>query len=125
MEAWKETCALGDLKLLGCKWELAGAYRASGQMNKAVQELEDLAEAEGEFRPEDTLTRLRTKRALGQAYLNNGQWMEAVDALERVTATSTRVNDPRLCFADVYEELSIAYEASGRLDEAVCIDLLR
>ncbi|KAJ4183425.1 hypothetical protein NW767_013592 [Fusarium falciforme] len=125
METWKKTCVLGDLKLLGCKWELAWAYRANGQTNKAVQELEELAEAEEEFRPEDTLTRLRTKRALGQAYLDNGQSMEAVDTFERVAATSARVNDPRLRLADVYEELSIAYEASGRLDEAICIDLLR
>lgn len=116
---------MGDLKLLRCKWELAWAYRANGQTNKAVQELKELAEAEEEFRPEDTLQRLLTRRALGQAYLDNGQSMEAVDTFERVAATSARMNDPRLRLADVYEELSIAYEASGRLDEAVCIDLLR
>lgn len=125
METWKETYALGDLKLFRCKWALAWAYRANGQTNKAVQELEELVEAEEEFHSEDTLCRLQVERALGQAYMENGRWTEAVDTLERVAATSARVNDPRLRLADVYEELSIAYEASGRLDEAVCIDLLR
>ncbi|EEU36082.1 uncharacterized protein NECHADRAFT_53204, partial [Fusarium vanettenii 77-13-4] len=125
MVAWKEICALSDSEVLDCKWELARAYRANGQSNEAVQELEELVEAEEEFRPEDTLTRLLTRRALGQAYLDNGRWMEAVDTLERVAAKSARVNDPRLRLAEVYEELSIAYEASGRLDEAICIELFR
>ncbi|KAI8711509.1 NB-ARC domain-containing protein [Fusarium sp. LHS14.1] len=121
--AWKEICALGDRKLLGCKWELAWAYRGNGQTNEAVQEFEELAEAAEKFCPENTLTRSLTRRALGQAYLENGQWTKAVDSLEWAAATSVRVNNPWL--ADVYEELSIAYEASGRLDEAVCIDLFR
>lgn len=125
MATLKETCALSDFKVLDCKWELAWAYRANGQTNKAVQELEELAEVVEELHLEDTVSRLLTRRALGQAYLDNGQSMEAVDTFERVAATSARVNDPRLPLADVYEELSIAYEASGRLDEAVCIDLLR
>ena len=123
VEAWKEICALGDLNLLGCKWELAQAYRANGQTNKAVQELEELAEAEEELHPKHTIRRLKVERALGQAYLENGQWTEAVDALEWAAATSAEANDP--CLADVYEELSIAYEASGRLYEAVCVDLFR
>lgn len=125
MAACKETCALGDLRLLGCKWELAWAYSANAQTKEAVQELEELAKAEEEFHPEDTQRQLQTKQALGRAYLENGQWMEAVDVLERVAATSARMNDPPLALADVYEELSIAYEASGRLDEAVCVDLHR
>ncbi|WAO96283.1 NB-ARC domain-containing protein [Fusarium falciforme] len=125
MATLKETFALSDSKVLDCKWELAWAYRANGQTNKAVQELEELAEVVEELHLEDTVSRLLTRRALGQAYLDNGQSMEAVDTFERVAATSARANDPRLPLADVYEELSIAYEASGRLDEAVCIDLLR
>ncbi|KAL2672302.1 hypothetical protein Neosp_013005 [[Neocosmospora] mangrovei] len=123
VEAWKEICTLGDLKLLGCKWELARAYRANGQTNKAVQELEELAEAEEDFHSEDTLRRLQVERALGQVYMENGQWSEAVEALEWAAATSAEANDS--CLADVYEELSIAYEARGRLDEAVCVDLFR
>jgi tetratricopeptide (TPR) repeat protein len=112
--------AQDDSHRLYTEHELAGAYRANGQVTEAVQLLESVVKIESRTLVEEHPDRLASQHALARTYRANGQVTEAVQLLESVVKIESRIleeeHPSRLASQ---HELAIAYEANGQVTEAV------
>ena len=107
---------------LDSQHELAGAYRANGQIKKAIDLLEYVINVERKL-AEDHPDRLASQHELARAYLENGQIEKAVDLLELVVKIrEDNLPEDHPDRLTSQHELARAYHANGKIDEA--IDLL-
>jgi tetratricopeptide (TPR) repeat protein len=100
--------------------ELAGAYRADGQIEKAVELLEYVVAVRIRILGEEHPHRLASQHELATAYQADGQIKKAVELLEHVVAVRTRIlakDDPSRLASQ--NELAGAYQADGRIKKAV------
>ncbi|KAF1963801.1 hypothetical protein CC80DRAFT_13282 [Byssothecium circinans] len=108
------------LDRLASQHELAGAYEADGQVQKAVQLLEHVVSVKEIVLVEEHPDRLASQHALAIAYEADGQLQKAVELLEHVVAVREKVlaeeHPSRLASQHA---LAVAYEADGQLQKAV------
>ena len=122
-ESVTQTCdALGphDPDTLASRNNLAGAYRASGRLDKAIalyeQTLEDSIRILGPDHPSTLTSRLN----LAGAYRAAGRLDEAITLYEQVFTGRSRVLGPDHRSTLISrDELASAYREAGRLDEAI------
>jgi tetratricopeptide (TPR) repeat protein len=99
---------------------LAMAYRADGQVQRAVELLEHIVEVVGKVLAEEHPSRLASQHALAMAYQAYGQVQKAVQLLEHVVAVREKVlaeeHPSRLASQHV---LAGAYRADGQVQKAV------
>jgi tetratricopeptide (TPR) repeat protein len=99
---------------------LAMAYRANGQVKKAVRLLEQVVAIRERVLAEDHPNRLASQHELASAYRANGQVKDAVRLLEQVVAIRERVlaedHPDRLASQHT---LASAYRANGQVKDAV------
>ncbi|KAJ5021108.1 hypothetical protein J3E73DRAFT_435012 [Bipolaris maydis] len=101
---------------LASQHELARAYKADGQVRKAIRLLEHVVR----IRTEDHPSRLASQHELAAAYLTDGRVRKAARLLEHVVGIRTEVlaedHPDRL---SSQHELANAYFADGRVKEAI------
>ena len=122
-ESVTQTCdALGphDPDTLASRNNLAGAYRASGRLDKAIalyeQTLEDSIRILGPDHPSTLTSRLN----LAGAYRAAGRLDEAITLYEQVFTGRSRVLGPDHRSTLISrDDLAVAYREAGRLDEAI------
>ena len=120
-----QTCdALGphDPDTLASRNNLAGAYRASGRLDKAIalyeQNLEDSIRMLGPDHPSTLTARLN----LASAYQAAGRLDEAITLYEQVFSGRSRVLGPdHRSTLTARDELAGAYREAGRFDEAITL----
>ena len=103
--------------------ELARVYQSDGQIKKATELLEKLANIKAAL-VEDHPTRLASQHELGRAYLDDGQVDNAIGLLERVVVIQeyTLLDDhphqqlSRQVLARAYQSKRMEKEASAVLD---------
>jgi tetratricopeptide (TPR) repeat protein len=103
---------------LASQHELAGAYRANGQISKAVEMLEHVVKVEGKL-AEDHPDRLASQHALAGAYQDNGQISRAVETLEHVVKVRAKLAEDHPSRLASRHELAGAYRANGQITKAV------
>ena len=124
-ESVTQTCdALGphDPDTLASRNNLAGAYRASGRLDKAIalyeQTLEDSIRILGPDHPSTLTSRLN----LAGAYRAAGRLDEAIPLYEQVFTGRSRVLGPDHRSTLISrDELASAYREAGRFDEAITL----
>lgn len=124
-ESVTQTCdALGphDPDTLASRNNLAGAYRASGRLDKAIalyeQTLEDSIRILGPDHPSTLTSRLN----LAGAYRAAGRLDEAITLYEQVFTGRSRVLGPDHRSTLISrDELASAYREAGRFDEAITL----
>jgi tetratricopeptide (TPR) repeat protein len=79
-----------DSDLLLSQHELAGAYRADGQVQKAVELLEHVVAVREKTQAEEHPDRLASQHELAGAYEADGQVRKAVELLEHVVAVQEK-----------------------------------
>ncbi|KAJ4371886.1 hypothetical protein N0V86_008440 [Didymella sp. IMI 355093] len=99
---------------------LAGAYRADGQVKKAVELLEAVVKVQNKVLAEDHPDRLASQHELARAYQADRQVKKAVELLEAVVKVRNKVqaedHPDRLASQHA---LAIAYYADGQVKKAV------
>jgi tetratricopeptide (TPR) repeat protein len=76
---------------LASQHKLAGAYRADGQVEKAVELLEHVVAVREKMLTEEHPQRLASQHELARAYQADGQVAKAVELLEHVVAVEALV----------------------------------
>ncbi|KAH8595392.1 kinesin light chain [Bisporella sp. PMI_857] len=118
---WRDrNLAQDDADRLLSQHELAGAYRANGEVTEAVKLLERIVTVKAEVLAENHFSRLASQHELAGAYRANGQVTEAVKLLERVVAIEAEVlaeDDPSRLASQ--HGLAGAYQSNGQVTEAV------
>ena len=107
---------------LASRNSLAGAYRASGRLDKAIalyeQTLEDSIRVLGTDHPGTLTSRLN----LAGAYRDAGRLDEAITLYEQVFSGRSRVLGPdQRSTLTARDELAGAYREAGRFDEAITL----
>jgi tetratricopeptide (TPR) repeat protein len=117
---WREGLSEDDSDLLLSQHELAGAYHADGQIQKAVELLERVVMIQERVLAEEHPSRLASQHELARAYEADGQVQKAVELLERVVMIRERVlaeeHPDRLASQ---HELARAYATDGQVQKAV------
>jgi tetratricopeptide (TPR) repeat protein len=100
--------------------ELATAYQADGQVQKAVELLEHVVGITEKVLAEEHPSRLASQHALARAYRADGQVRKAVELLEHIVGIEEKVlaeeHPDRLASQHV---LATAYEVDGQVQKAV------
>ncbi|KAF2628864.1 kinesin light chain, partial [Macroventuria anomochaeta] len=111
-----------DPDLLFTQHELAIAYRADGQVQKAIELLERVVEVEEKTLLPEHPDRLASQHALAMAYRADGQVQKAVELLEAVVEVEEKTLVPehpsRLASQHV---LAGAYREDGQVQKAVAL----
>ncbi|CAN9209820.1 unnamed protein product [Alternaria alternata] len=111
-----------DPDRLTSQHELAGAYRADGQVHKAVRLLEHVVEVREKTLAAEHPSRLTSQHALAGAYRADGQVHKAVRLLEHVVEVREKTlaaeHPDRLASQ---HNLAGAYEADGQVHKAVAL----
>jgi tetratricopeptide (TPR) repeat protein len=81
----------GDSDRLSSQHALAGAYRADGQVKKAVELLERVVVVQEKVQAEDHPDRLASQHALAIAYQADGQVKKAMELLQHVVEVKKRI----------------------------------
>jgi tetratricopeptide (TPR) repeat protein len=109
-----------DSRRLVSQHELARAYKADGQVQKAVELLEHVVAVKEKVLAEEYPSRLASQHELARAYKADGQVQKAVELLEHVVAVKAKVlaeeHPSRLTSQ---HELASAYQADGQVQKAV------
>jgi tetratricopeptide (TPR) repeat protein len=109
-----------DSDLLLSQHELAMAYEADGQVQKAVELLEHVVIVKEKVLAEEHPSRLASQHALAGAYRVDGQVQKAVELLEHIVKVEEKVlaeeHPSRLASQHA---LAGAYEADGQVQKAV------
>jgi tetratricopeptide (TPR) repeat protein len=117
---WLEESCRWGVNRQASQHALAGAYRADGQVKKAVELLEQVVAVKEHVLAEDHPSRLASQHALGIAYQADGQVKKAVKLLEQVVAVREKVlaedHPDRLASQHA---LAGAYQADGQVMKAV------
>jgi tetratricopeptide (TPR) repeat protein len=109
-----------DPDRLSSQHALAMAYRADGQVKKAVELLEQVVAVREKVLAENHPDQLASQHALAMAYEADGQVKKAVELLEQVVAVKEKVlaeNHPNRLASQ--HELAGAYRADGQVKKAV------
>jgi tetratricopeptide (TPR) repeat protein len=117
---WRDRLDEDDTDRLRSQYELAGAYRADGQVKMAVELLEHVVAVQEKVLAEDHRFQLWSQHALGGAYRADGQVQKAVELLEHVVAVQEKVlaeDHPHRLGSQ--HALAIAYRADGQVQKAV------
>ncbi|PLB48766.1 kinesin light chain [Aspergillus steynii IBT 23096] len=123
----RESCEWRDSNLtqdsadrLVSKHELAGAYRANGQIKEAVKLLEHhVITIESKVLAEDHPSRLASQHVLAGVYQANRQIKEAVKLLEHIVAIESKVlTEDHPDQLALQHELAGAYRVNGQIKEA-------
>ncbi|MCJ1224820.1 hypothetical protein MMC12_001466 [Toensbergia leucococca] len=99
--------------------ELARAYEANGQVDKAIKLLEHVVKVKKEKLNEDHPSQLVSQHVLARAYYMNGQVDKAVKLLEHVVKIQEKLPEDHPSQLASQHELAGAYQANGQVDKAV------
>ncbi|OAA62009.1 kinesin light chain [Niveomyces insectorum RCEF 264] len=113
-----ESLAEQDRDRLSSEHELACAYLADGQVQRAVDLLEYVVGVKSSF-AEDDSSRLTSQHELASAYHANGQIQKAVDLLEHVVRTQKNLPPDSYHRLASEHELARTYEANGQVQKAI------
>jgi tetratricopeptide (TPR) repeat protein len=102
------------------QYALASAYKADGQIAKAIELLEHVVAVEAQVLMEDHPNQLASQHALAGAYQADGQITKAIELLEHVVTVEAQVlaEDHPSRLASQHE-LAGAYQADGQIAKAV------
>ncbi|KAM0710568.1 hypothetical protein Q7P35_002239 [Cladosporium inversicolor] len=94
------------------------AYRANGQITKAVEMLEHVVKVREKL-AENHPSRLASQHALAGAYQDDGQITKAVEMLEHVVKVEEKLAEDHPSRLASQHELALAYRANGQITKAV------
>ena len=104
---------------LASQHELAGAYRANRQVDKAIELLEHVVKIKEKL-AEDHPSRLASQHNLAMAYRANGQVDKAIELLEHIVKIQGQnVAEDHSNRLASQHSLAITYEANGQVDKAI------
>jgi tetratricopeptide (TPR) repeat protein len=117
---WREVLDEDDSDRLLSQHELAIAYEADGQVQKAVELLVHVVAVKEKVLPEEHPDRLASQHVLAMAYEADGQVQKAVELLEHVVAVEEKVQaEEHLSRLASQHALAGAYRADGQVQKAV------
>ncbi|MCJ1309581.1 hypothetical protein MMC25_003241, partial [Agyrium rufum] len=98
--------------------QLAGAYKANGQIEEAIKLMEHVV-AVREKLAEDHPSRLASQHQLAGIYQANGQIEEAIKLMEHVVAVREKLAEDHPSRLTSQHQLAGIYQANGQIEEAI------